>query len=116
MQGRLAFCLRASVLSLALFACSTGDPTAPGDPGDPETPSLPATVSWSDGATWPGGQVPGAGAAVVIPSDKAVLLDVSPAPLVSLRIEGTLVFDDSTVTATSREPQTHTWCPITPSW
>ena len=94
MQGPLAFCLRASVLSLALFGCSTGEPTAPGDPEDPEAPPPPATVSWSNGASWPGGQVPGAGVAVVIPSDKAVLLDVSPPPLASLRIEGTLVFDE----------------------
>ena len=94
MQGRLAFCLRASVLALAVFACSSDEPTGPGDPDDPGTPPLPATVSWSDGATWPGGQVPAAGAAVVIPEGKAVRLDVSPPPLASLRIEGALVFDE----------------------
>lgn len=94
MQGRLAFCLRASVLALALFACSSDEPTGPGDPDDPGTPPLPATVSWSDGATWPGGQVPAAGAAVVIPEGTAVRLDVSPPPLASLRIEGALVFDE----------------------
>ena len=70
MQGRLAFCIRASVLSLALFACSTGEPTSPEDPEDPEAPPIPSTVRWSDGPTWPGGQVPAAGAAVVIPSGK----------------------------------------------
>ena len=74
MQGRLTFCLRASVLSLALFACSTGEPTAPGDPEDPETPPLPATVSWSDGAPWPDGfidrdgDVTGAAGAYVVPN------------------------------------------------
>src|SRR6185503_12898235 len=94
MQGRLAFCLRASVLALAVFACSSDEPTGPGDPDDPGTPPLPATVSWSDGATWPSGQVPAAGAAVVIPEGKAVRLDVSPPALASLRIEGALVFDE----------------------
>ena len=90
MQGRLAFSTRASVFALALVACSGGEPTSP----DPEDPPLPATVAWSDASTWPTGQVPEAGAAVVIPEDKAVLLDVSPPPLASLRVEGALVFDD----------------------
>ena len=48
MQGRLAFCIRASVLSLALFACSTGEPTSPEDPEDPEVPPIPSTVRWSE--------------------------------------------------------------------
>jgi cell migration-inducing and hyaluronan-binding protein len=94
MQGRLAFRLRPSVLALALLACSSGEPTSPEDPEDPETPPLPATTAWSEASTWPGGQVPAAGAAVVIPEGKAVLLDVSPPPLASLRVEGSLVFDD----------------------
>ncbi len=94
MQGRLAFCTRASVLALALAACSTGEPTSPDDPNDPEDPPLPAAVAWSEPSSWPGGQVPAAGAAVVIPEGKAVRLDVSPPPLASVRVEGALVFDD----------------------
>ena len=94
MQGRLAFCIRATVLGLALFACSTGEPTSPEDPEDPEVPEIPSTVRWSEPSSWPGGQVPAAGAAVVIPSGSAILLDVSPPPLASLRIEGALVFDE----------------------
>jgi cell surface hyaluronidase len=101
MQGRLAFCIRASVLSLALFACSTGEPTSPENPEDPEVPPIPSTVRWSEASSWPGGQVPGAGAAVAIPSGKAVLLDVSPPKLGSLRVEGALVFDEQDLDLTA---------------
>jgi cell migration-inducing and hyaluronan-binding protein len=99
MQGRLAFCLRLGVLCSALFACSTDQNTGPVDPG-PEAP-LPAPVRWSDPGTWPGGQVPGAGAAVTIPADHTVLLDVSPPPLAGLTIEGALVFDETNLALTS---------------
>jgi hypothetical protein len=101
MQGPLAFCIRAGLLSLALVACSVDDPTSPEDPEDPELPPIPSTVRWSEPSTWPGGQVPLAGAAVVIPSGKAVLLDVSPPPLASLRIEGALVFDEQDLELTA---------------
>ena len=101
MQGRLAFCIRASVLGLALFACSTGEPMSPEDPEDPEAPPIPSTVRWSEGSSWPGGQVPAAGAAVVIPSGQAMLLDVSPPALASVRVEGSLVFDQRDVDLTA---------------
>lgn len=51
-----------------------------------------AIERWSQPATW-GGSVPQAGAAVVIPAGKIVLLDTSPPPLQSLLIEGELIFD-----------------------
>ncbi len=65
------------------------------------TPSLPpivASARWSDPSTWSNGQVPGAGAEVVIPDGKNVLLDVSPPALKSLMIEGALVFDRKDLT------------------
>ncbi|MGH3372169.1 MAG: G8 domain-containing protein, partial [Nocardioidaceae bacterium] len=64
-------------------------------------PPIPSTVRWSEASGWPGGQVPGAGAAVVIPSGKAVLLDVSPPALASLRVEGALVFDEADLDLTA---------------
>ena len=99
MQGRLAFCLRLGVLCSALYACSTDDTNNPVDPG-PEPP-LPTAVRWSDPATWPGGQVPAAGAAVTIPVDRTVLLDVSPPALASMSIEGNLVFDEADLDLTA---------------
>ena len=48
-------------------------------------------MAWSDSRTW-GGSMPPAGAEVVIPAGKVVLLDVSPPALSGLRIEGTLRF------------------------
>ena len=100
MQGRLAFCARLGVLTLALAACSTEPSTEPTDP-DPGQPPIAATHRWSEPTTWPGGQVPAAGAAVVIPSDRSVLLDVSPPPLASLTIQGALVFDQRDLALTS---------------
>ncbi|MEO8297512.1 MAG: G8 domain-containing protein [Burkholderiales bacterium] len=48
---------------------------------------------WSDPATW-GGVVPSGSSEVVIPAGRTIILDKSPAPLVGLRIEGTLTFAD----------------------
>ena len=55
---------------------------------------------WSDPSTW-GGSLPTAGSAVTIPSGKTVLLDVSPPPLDTLHIDGTLVFDDRDLNLTA---------------
>lgn len=49
---------------------------------------------WSNPATWPGGQVPQAGAAVTIMPNTTVVLDTDPPPLASLMIMGRLVFAD----------------------
>lgn len=48
-------------------------------------------LAWSDPRSW-GGSMPPAGAEVVIPAGKVVLLDTSPPRLAGLRIEGTLRF------------------------
>jgi len=58
------------------------------------TPSSLRTMRWSDPAAWPDGKVPGEGAAVTIPRDMDVLLDVSPPTLRSLTIQGKLRFSD----------------------
>src|SRR5690606_14459210 len=52
------------------------------------------TVRWSDPAAWPDGKVPGEGAAVTIPRDLDVTLDVDPPALRSLTIDGKLRFSD----------------------
>jgi G8 domain len=53
-------------------------------------------LRWSDAATW-GGEVPGAGADVVVPAGATVLLDTDTAVLGNLAIEGTLRFGASDV-------------------
>lgn len=100
MQGRLAICARLGVLSLALYACSADDSNGPAD-GGPDQPPIAVTSRWSEAATWPDGNVPAAGAVVTIPADKAVLLDVSPPALASLKIDGALVFDEQDIDVTS---------------
>jgi cell migration-inducing and hyaluronan-binding protein len=89
-----------SVLALALFACSTDESTGPGD-GGPTQPPIELTSRWSDPTAWPDGVVPAAGAAVTIPADKAMLLDVSPPALASLEIQGALVFDNQDLAITA---------------
>ncbi len=64
-------------------------------------PAIVATMRWSDPTTWPDQQLPPAGADVVIPADKHVLLDISPPPLNSLTIDGSLVFDRQDLALTS---------------
>ncbi|MES2698454.1 MAG: G8 domain-containing protein [Pseudomonadota bacterium] len=49
---------------------------------------------WSDPTTWPDGRVPQAGDAVTIARGMDVLLDIDPAALRSLTIDGTLRFAD----------------------
>jgi cell migration-inducing and hyaluronan-binding protein len=57
---------------------------------------------WSDPATWPNGQVPAEGDAVIIEQDQNVVLDVSPPTLRSLTINGTLSFsNDSDIELTT---------------
>lgn len=59
-------------------------------------------MRWSDPQTW-GGAVPGAGAEVVVPAGKTVVLDTSTSALGAVRVEGTLRFapKDVALTATS---------------
>jgi len=50
---------------------------------------------WSDPATWPDKKVPAKDAVVTIETDMNVVLDVSPPPLRSLKINGKLSFADN---------------------
>src|ERR1700729_2125624 len=59
-----------------------------------KTSSTASGKRWSDAATWPDKKVPGKDAAVTIGKDMNVVLDVSPAPLRSLTIEGKRSFAD----------------------
>ncbi len=86
---------------LVLLACVACSPTTPPEePGHPY-PEQPApapppegvTRHWSDDDAWPAGQ-PVKGADVVIAAGEVVLLDTSPPPLGTLRVEGALVFAD----------------------
>ncbi|HLL45637.1 MAG TPA: G8 domain-containing protein, partial [Longimicrobiaceae bacterium] len=79
-----------ALLALAALAGSCSDAGTDPAAGEPDGP---APLRWSDPAAWPGG-VPQAGAAVVIPADRSILLDVSPPPLKSLEVNGTLAFDE----------------------
>jgi len=92
--------LRAGTLSLAialLASCAAND-TGPSGPNNEPIPGLKA---WSDPATWPSGHVPLAGDSVHIPTGLAVHLDTTPPALSSLRIDGTLVVDDKTLSLTT---------------
>ncbi|MEM8599488.1 MAG: G8 domain-containing protein [Bacteroidota bacterium] len=59
-----------------------------------------ASQLWSDPATW-GGQLPRAGADVLIPTGQHIVLDVSTPALGGIRVEGTLSFADAPVDLTA---------------
>jgi hypothetical protein len=88
--------LAAAALAAIVAACAS-DSTAPPTSDDPP---IVGALAWSDPATWPSGQVPGPGDSVLIPAGLAVHLDTSPPPLSSLRIAGTLVFDEKDLSLT----------------
>ena len=63
--------------------------------GNKDLPNLSQSqiLRWSDPKTW-GGKIPQAGAHIVIPSGKTIILDISPPELASLEVVGVLIFGD----------------------
>lgn len=61
----------------------------------PVAPSERKRSMWSNPASWPDGRVPADGAEVIIPRDQEIVLDVNPANLRSLTIDGKLSFADT---------------------
>ena len=80
-----------SAFAALVFATVAGCAEGVTEPVTVEPP--PPTARWSDAASWPGGVVPAAGADVTIPAGTSILLDVSPPPLGTLVVDGTLEFD-----------------------
>ena len=80
----LALCLAAAcsgdLATLAAGPAAARQRPAPADSG----------LRWSDRKSWPDNRVPTAGADVVIPEGRRILLDVSPPELRSLDVRGTL--------------------------
>jgi hypothetical protein len=76
-------------------------PTPAPSPGTPPPPAS-TELRWSNAATW-GGTFPSAGADIVIPAGRTIILDTNPAAMGALKIEGTLKFDarDIALTAAS---------------
>ena len=83
---------------------AVGKPVIPRDPIAPSAPTAPtpspADLRWSNPATW-GGTLPGAGATVVIPAGRTIILDTNTASLGALDIQGTLTFADRDVALTA---------------
>ncbi len=61
-----------------------------------------AQENWSSPNSWPSGNVPLANENVTIPPGKTILLDVSPADLGDLLIEGSLIFEDKNLSLTAQ--------------
>ncbi len=96
MQSRL---LRLSLLASATVLLGAGTAAQAQDhghmdAGDNQASTTMRQLRWSDPAAWPDGRVPAAGDAVTIARDMDVLLDVAPAALRSLTIQGRLRFAD----------------------
>ncbi|HLI70617.1 MAG TPA: G8 domain-containing protein [Ktedonobacteraceae bacterium] len=81
----------ASALAIPhIFSSSPAPSKISAASGATPTVPLPRLLNWSNPVTWQG-HPPTAGAQVVIPANRSILLDTSPPPLTSLTIEGTLV-------------------------
>ena len=72
----------------------------PSGPAPAALPVVAAGTRWSDPATW-GGTLPLAGAAVLIPAGKTVVLDVQTPALRGLTIQGVLVAGEADIGITS---------------
>ncbi|MEP6689842.1 MAG: G8 domain-containing protein [Gemmatimonadaceae bacterium] len=79
-----------AVAALAVIGCSR-DAAGPTPPPPPPPPA--ATHLWSDPRSWPSGELPRAGDALVIPVGTSIILDLSTPPLRSLTIAGELSVD-----------------------
>jgi cell surface hyaluronidase len=75
-------------------AAAATPPRAAGHAAAPPGPAR--ALRWSDPRTW-NGHLPAAGATVVIPTGRTILLDVSPPPLTGVDVNGTLAFAERTV-------------------
>lgn len=62
---------------------------------------------WSDSSSWSSGVVPSAGADVVIPSGKTIILDINTPSLGTLTIHGTLKLKDANIYLTARWIMVH---------
>jgi cell surface hyaluronidase len=89
-----------ALLLLLAGACSI-DTTQPAPPPPPPPPPPASGLLWSDPATWGTAGVPAAGAAVVIPEGRSIVLDVSPPALASLTVNGELTFADADLALTA---------------
>ena len=90
--ARVSF-LTALCLS-SVLACARENEILPTGSGPAIEAPAPNVKRWSDKASWPTGTVPAAGADVVIPKGTDIVLDVSPPPLASLKVEGSLTADN----------------------
>lgn len=57
---------------------------------------------WSSADTWQGGEVPGIMDTVTIEAEQKIVLDLSPPPLATLIIKGTLIFDNQNLLLTTQ--------------
>ena len=89
-----------AIASLLTTSCGTDSPLAPPVTPVPGDPSV--ARRWSDPATWPNGVLPAAASNVLIPVGTTMLLDTVTPALSSLRVEGTLRFDEKDVTLESQ--------------
>ena len=101
-MSRALFIRFVPVALMAAAACSPVDDAVSPPAPPPPPPPPPAFLNWSDPSAWPGGVVPGVGAAVVIPAGRTIRLDVSPPALDGLTVDGILEVDDRDVALTSR--------------
>lgn len=88
-----ALALSATGAALAYDAGAAPDDRASPSSGTAAMRPREAVLRWSNRATWPGGVLPRAGAAVVIGRDTTVLLDIETPALASLTVNGTLRLD-----------------------
>ncbi len=96
----------AALLLLSAAACSADSrATAPDAPGGERPSSIGRDAldlwRWSEPGSWPDGELPKAGQAVVVPRGRRMLLDVSPPALERLEVDGELTFADRDLAITA---------------
>ncbi|HSC86650.1 MAG TPA: G8 domain-containing protein [Polyangiaceae bacterium] len=90
-----------------VLACAIGLMGCGAAPTEETNTPVPQGKPWSDPESWPSGHVPTEGEDVVVPQGKQILLDVSPPPLGTVTLDGTLVFDDKDLEFTAEWIMVH---------